>query len=474
MLMDYSFCLVKFGEGVKKLKHHANVSGEYLNGVEMKLYKAGQYICTCCNKCNLQLSFNKKNYKLPAYFHNGSHYDFIFVMKLIASYTAIQDSREFDCLEVIPTSEDKEMQIEFRNIQFKDSLKLISSPLKTIVAQTLGNDSDHYAHTKSQLKQYCESKGKQWNNDYIDLLTRKEPMFYSLIKSYSSLNDIIIPTREEYYDDMKGEIMSQDEYDHMVKLWDTFDIKSWGEYYELYNVFDVNLMADSFEHFRNTTLSAFGVDPMHYITAPQMAYSLFLKVTMEGNHGEDALKTLGEKWAQYIMRIGANEGLSEDELQQTFIDCMDEFYRSGGIRLVMESEKDDFIRLLKNLRGDITQIVKRYSKIDIDNKEQTSTGIYYLDANNLYGGAMHRMMPYELVGVPQQEQVMERINQDPNNWVKSLKTFDSCGYFIECDIEAPKELHDKFNDLHSSLNKRLACIQTVSRNMLRRMRSWTK
>ena len=286
MLMDYSFCLVKFGEGVKKLKHHAHVSGEYLNGVEMKLYKAGQYICTCCNKCNLQLSFNKKNYKLPAYFHNGSHYDFTFIMKLIASYAKAYPSD--DCLEVIPTSEDKEMQIEFRNIQFKDSLKLISSPLKTIVAQTLGNDSDHYGHTKSQLKQYCKSRGKPWNNDYIDLLTRKEPMFYSLIKSYSSLNDIIIPTREEYYDDMKGEIMSQDEYDHMVKLWDTFDIKWWGEYYELYNVFDVNLMADSFEHFRNTTLSAFRVDPMHYITATQMAYSLFLKVTMEGNHGENA------------------------------------------------------------------------------------------------------------------------------------------------------------------------------------------
>ena len=32
-------------------------------------------------------------------------------------------------------------------------------------------------------------------------------------------------------------------------------------------------------------------------------------------------------------------------------------------------------------------------------------------------------------------------------WVKSLKTFDSCRYFIECDIEAPKQLHDKFNDL---------------------------
>ena len=45
-------------------------------------------------------------------------------------------------------------------------------------------------------------------------------------------------------------------------------------------------MTDAFKHFRITTLKAFGVDPMHYITAPQMAYSLFLKVTMEGKHND--------------------------------------------------------------------------------------------------------------------------------------------------------------------------------------------
>ena len=33
---------------------------------------------------------------------------------------------------------------------------------------------------------------------------------------------------------MKGEMMPQDEYDHMVKLWKTSHIKIWGEYYELY------------------------------------------------------------------------------------------------------------------------------------------------------------------------------------------------------------------------------------------------
>ena len=217
--------------------------------------------------------------------------------------------------------------------------------------------------------------------------------------------------REECVDDMKGEMMPQDEYDHMVKLWDTFNIKSWGEYYELYNVLDVTLMADAFEHFRNTTLKAFGVDPMHYITAPQMAYSLFLKVTMEGNHGENALKTLGEKWAQYIMQINTNEDLNEDQLQQTFIECMDEFYRTGGIRLMQENDIADLIRLLLNLRGGITQIVKRHADVNIDNTQQTSTGIYYLDANNLYGDTMHRMMHYELVDIEDREQVMKEANR---------------------------------------------------------------
>ena len=53
------FCHEEFGNGVRKVRHHAHVSGDYSNGVEIKHYEAGQYICTYCNKCNLQLSFNK-------------------------------------------------------------------------------------------------------------------------------------------------------------------------------------------------------------------------------------------------------------------------------------------------------------------------------------------------------------------------------------------------------------------------------
>ena len=154
-----------------------------------------------------------------------------------------------------------------------------------------------------------------------------------------------------------------------------------------------------------------------------MAYSLFLKVTMEGDHSESNLMTLARKWAQYIMRINANEGLTEKQLVKVFLNRMGEFYESKGIRLMEENEIDNFTRLLKNLRGGITQIVKRHAKVDIDNKEQTtasSEGIYYLDANNLYGGAMHRMMPYELVGIPERREVMEKINHDPNGWMGTI------------------------------------------------------
>ena len=100
-----------------------------------------------------------------------------------------------------------------------------------------------------------------------------------------------------------------------------------------------------------------------------MAYSFFLKVTMDGDHGKNALKALGEKWGQYIIRINVSEGLLEKNLEKIFMVHMGEFYGNKGIRLMEKNEIDDFIWLMKNLQGGITQIVKRHAKVDIDNKE---------------------------------------------------------------------------------------------------------
>ena len=78
--------------------------------------------------------------------------------------------------------------------------------------------------------------------------------------------------------------------------------------------------------------------------------------------------------------------------------------------------------MVENMCGDITQIAKWHAMIDIDRKEQVReiawfSGVCYRDANNLYGGVLYRMMPYELVGIPQRQEVMEKINRNPERWI---------------------------------------------------------
>ena len=92
--------------------------------------------------------------------------------------------------------------------------------------------------------------------------------------------------------------------------------------------------------------------------------------------------------------------------------------------------------------------MKRHAKVDLaSHGNDSNRGICYLDANNLYGGAMHRTMPYELESIQNEEKILDNVYRNPIKWVQSLKTFGKYGFFIECDIEAPVELHDKFNDL---------------------------
>ena len=115
-------------------------------------------------------------------------------------------------------------------------------------------------------------------------------------------------------------------------------------------------------------------------------------------------------------------------------------------------EIDDFMWLLKNLRGGITQIMKRHAKVDNGESRQAReeygfSGIYYLDANNLYRGAMHRMIPYELMGIPGRQEKIRKINQSPNKRMVILITFDIYFYIIECVVDVRGNIYNKFNFL---------------------------
>ena len=436
----------------QKVRHHAHFAGEYFNGNETRQYAAGEYICTCCSKCNLQMGFSKKTYKLPVFFHNGSRYDNAFLMKIIHEYRLKYPKSKLD---VIPTATDKEMLITLDGLVFKDSYKLIPDSLKKIVDQNLGKDINNYPYTRKNLRWWFISHKKHWDDSYIELLTRKEPMFYGLITSYYSLSIKKMPKQCECFDDLSHKYMSDEDYNHMKLLWTTFDIKNWGEYYEMYNLLDTTLLADAFESQRNSTLKEFGVDCVHYLTAPQMTYDMFLKITM--NADTSRYDQLGDKWSQYMMKIGENrvsvaskQTLSEAQLKQIYIDRMNTFIADGGIRIPSKGDKDVFLKVHDNLRGGITQITKRYAyaPVDPNNKQyKPDTRLFYLDANNLYGGTMMRMMPYDLTKGSLKSEWNLINKHGPTAWVNSLGTYDQYGYLIECDINLDKKFYDKFNDL---------------------------
>jgi hypothetical protein len=151
------------------------------------------------------------------------------------------------------------------------------------------------------------------------------------------------------------------------------------------------LLADVFGNFRKEAMLYYKLDPAHYYTLPGYAWDAMLKMT--------------------------------------------------GIELDLITDMDMYLMIEKGIRCGMTQVSLKHvvannkymKKYD---KNKPSIYLSYLDANNLYGLAMSKYLPYS-----------------DFNWCEITKNeilnYDEksdTGYFLEVDLEYPKELHDKHND----------------------------
>ena len=137
----------------------------------------------------------------------------------------------------------------------------------------------------------------------------------------------------------------------MLKMFKSFGCESFYDYHHLYSKTDVLLLSDLFENFRKMCLEHYKLDPANYLTAASLAWdSMLLKTKIE-------------------------------------LDLISD----PGILTMIEKSK----------RGGLTFVgSKRHAKAnnkhmgDAFDPKKESSYIAYVDANNLYGYAMSKPLPY--------------------------------------------------------------------------------
>ena len=201
----------------------------------------GQYRGAAHNSCNLQC---RKPLVLPVIFHNLQGYDAHLFIKQLACLPG-----ELNC---IPSTEEKYISFskkikvdEYRSrrngetiplyfeISFIDSFKFLQTSLANLVSNL---QPDDFHNTKQVFKKN------------VNLLTRKGVYPYDYVSSLEKLSETQLPPKEEFYSKLNDEDISDDDYQHAIRVWNTFKCKSIRDYHDLYLKSDVLLLSDVFEN----------------------------------------------------------------------------------------------------------------------------------------------------------------------------------------------------------------------------------
>ena len=95
-----------------------------------------------------------------------------------------------------------------------------------------------------------------FTGDKLSLMSQKGVYPYDYMDCFEKFNQTERPTKELFYGVLNDQHITNGEYDHARKVWETFNLKNMGEYHGLYLKSDVLLLA-VFESFRNVDMFQF-------------------------------------------------------------------------------------------------------------------------------------------------------------------------------------------------------------------------
>ena len=103
------------------------------------------------------------------------------------------------------------------------------------------------------------------------LLLRKGVYPYEYMDSWKRFKEESLPDKESFYSELNNEHITDEDYPHAQKVWDTFKIKNLGEYHDLYVQSDTALLTDELESFRDKCIEIYELDPARFLSAPGLA-----------------------------------------------------------------------------------------------------------------------------------------------------------------------------------------------------------
>ena len=88
--------------------------------------------------------------------------------------------------------------------------------------------------------------------------------------------------KKDFLQWIKLEDITDKDYAHAQKVWEVFERKNLGEYYDLYVHCDTLLLADVFENFRDKCIKIYDLDLAHFLSTPGLSWQASLTLIWLG------------------------------------------------------------------------------------------------------------------------------------------------------------------------------------------------
>ena len=95
--------------------------------------------------------------------------------------------------------------------------------------------------------------------------------------SREKFNAIKQTSKKCFYDKLYLEDITDEDYIHVQKVFEEFQLKSLGEYHDLYVQSDTLFLTDLFENFINKCIEIYKLELAHFFSAPGLPWQACLK-----------------------------------------------------------------------------------------------------------------------------------------------------------------------------------------------------